>query len=96
MNWKKLKFWKTNEYKFPCINCFVRPICNLSKSCDKLELNENKLKDLFSKYKCCVDCGSKKFIEGPSGGMITNFKCAGCGHWFNMALPLFIQRIRMP
>lgn len=31
----------------------------------------------------CLNCGSTKFYEGPSGGMATNLKCAGCGLWWN-------------
>ncbi len=32
----------------------------------------------------CPDCGSKEFYEGPSGGICTNWKCAGCGSKFNI------------
>ena len=31
----------------------------------------------------CPDCGSERWFEGPSGGMSTNIKCAGCGIWLN-------------
>lgn len=31
----------------------------------------------------CLNCGSNQWYEGPSGGMATNIKCAGCGLWFN-------------
>lgn len=97
MNFKKLwKKMKVKRYKFPCIDCIVQPICNFSKPCDKLEMDDGKVKDLFMKYKSCPDCGSEKFFHGPSGGMATNVKCAGCSHWFNMGLPLFIQRIHLP
>jgi len=34
----------------------------------------------------CPDCGSKKFYEGPSGGLCTNWKCAGCGSRFNIGV----------
>jgi hypothetical protein len=103
MNLNFLKFWrefqnkiKLKKYKFPCVNCFVRPICNLSKKCDKLEIKEDKLTDFFLKYGCCIDCGSKKFYKGPRGGLAINIQCAGCLHWFNNSLPLTIQRIRTP
>ena len=89
-----LKFWKrTKANKFPCINCIVRPICNLSKPCSEIEMNENKLLKFFLKYKCCPDCGSKTFYEGPSGGMSTNVRCRGCKHWYNMSLPVCVERI---
>jgi len=76
---------------FPCKNCNE----NCTGPCDKIEMDDNKLKELFLKYNACPDCGSENFIEGPSGGLCTNVKCDGCGHWFNFGLPLFIQRIRI-
>jgi len=104
MNWKfwneKSKFGKliekiiSNKPKFPCApesNCLVLPAC--TKPCDKIEMDDNKIRDLFLKYKGCPDCGGKIFIEGPSGGICTNVKCDGCGHYFNMALPLIVERI---
>jgi ribosomal protein S27E len=66
-----------------------------TKACDKLEMDDDKLKELFLKYNSCPDCGCETFMEGPSGGMATNVKCNGCGHWFNFGLPLFIQRIHI-
>ncbi len=83
------------KYEFPCSsdNCLVRAAC--TKPCEKIEMDDDKLKDLFEEHKCCPDCGSESFHEGPSGGMATNVKCAGCGHWFNLGLPLFIQRIHI-
>jgi len=108
MNWK---FWKrenlkkvltgekgmaiATKYQFPCSsdNCLVRAAC--TKPCEKLVLDDEGVKELFLEHNACCDCGSEKFHEGPSGGMATNVKCAGCGHWFNMGLPLFIQRIHI-
>lgn len=104
MNWK---FWKilkseksviigeVKESYFPCSsdNCLVRAAC--TKPCEKIEMNDDKLKDLFLEHDACPDCGSSKFMEGPSGGMSTNVKCRGCGHWFNLALPMFIERIHI-
>jgi rRNA maturation protein Nop10 len=94
---KKIKnlFIKRKEL-FPCKNCLVSPTCNFSKPCDKLEMDNNKLKELFLKYKCCPDCGSKTYHEGPAGGASINIQCDGCGHNFNMALPLFVERINIP
>jgi hypothetical protein len=92
-----LKFWKkTKPNKHPCINCIVRPICNFSKTCNEIEMDEDKLRDLFLKYKCCPDCGSEKFFEGPKGGMSTNVRCGGCKHEFNMTLPICVERINAP
>ena len=87
---------KTLNPKFVCEDCLVKASCDLSKPCDKLEMDEDKLRDFFTSFRCCPDCGSKKFYEGPSGGMAQNMECTGCGHWFNMGLPLFVQRIHIP
>lgn len=32
----------------------------------------------------CPDCGGKKFLEGPHGGVCVNVECAGCGSRFNI------------
>lgn len=97
MNWK---FWKRNkkEFKkahtFPCSSdeCLIR-MSKCRQACDKIETDNEKVMELFMKYDKCPDCGSTKFMEGPSGGMCTNVKCSWCGHWFNMGLPMFIERI---
>ena len=95
--WLRKKLVKETEteeiVEFPCSsdNCLVRMMCK--KPCEKIEMDDNKLMDLFMKYNACPDCGSESFMEGPSGGAATNVKCNGCGHWFNFGLPLFIQRI---
>jgi len=39
--------------------------------------------------KGCPDCGSRRFAEGPSGGMMTNIQCEN-GHRFNIAPMLSI------
>ena len=82
-------------YKFPCTDntCLVRSAC--TKPCEKLVMDEDKLLQIFNEIKGCPDCGSKSFYEGPSGGMSQNMKCAGCSHWFNLGLPLFVQRIHI-
>lgn len=105
MNWK---FWKRNSIKnfiekvidvdddkFPCKSdkCLVRAAC--TKPCDKLMMDTKQLRDFVEKYKCCPDCGSEEFYEGPCGGLSQNVKCAGCGHWFNFALPVLVERIHM-
>jgi len=86
----------TNKFhEFPCSsdNCLVRAGC--TKACDKVELDDKKLMALFMKYEVCPDCGSDKWYEGPSGGMSQNVKCGGCGHYFNWALPVTIERIHI-
>ena len=100
MNWK---FWQyfghptepLVDEKFPSSsdNCLVRMTC--TKPCEKIEMDDNKLMDLFMENKACPDCGSESFAEGPSGGAATNVRCNGCGHYFNFALPVFIQRIHV-
>ncbi len=93
--WKDKERIKDDKYIFPCKddNCLVRAAC--TKPCEKIEMDDKKIIELFSKYEACPDCGSDKFMEGPSGGMSTNVKCSGCGHWYNLGLPLFIQRIHI-
>ena len=82
-------------HKFPCKDdtCLVRAAC--TQACDKLIMDDDKLMETFLKYNCCPDCGSEIFREGPSGGMSTNIRCVGCGHHFNMALPISIERIHV-
>jgi len=102
MNWSWLKAWKKKInisiepiHIFPCSDdaCLVRMAC--TKPCEKIEMDDDVLKALFVKYEACPDCGSDSFSEGPSGGMAQNVKCNGCEHWFNLGLPLFIQRIHI-
>lgn len=40
----------------------------------------------------CLDCDGDQFLKGPSGGLCTNYKCAGCGSKYNVG-PGFIERI---
>jgi hypothetical protein len=40
----------------------------------------------------CLDCDGDQFFEGASGGLCTNYKCAGCGSKYNVG-PGFIERI---
>jgi len=77
---------------FPCKDCLVLP-AGCSVLCDKVEMDNKKVMKLFLKHECCIDCGSTHLLEGPSGGMSQNIKCANCGHRFNLALPVFIERI---
>ena len=80
---------------YPCSdkNCLVRSSC--TKGCDKLLYKKEELTEFFTKYSACPDCGSEKFFGGPCGGLSQNVKCAGCGHYFNFALPLFVERIHL-
>jgi len=92
----KWKFWNKNKVrKFPCSSkeCLVRVSC--TQACEKIILDDYLLKKMFLTYNACPDCGSERFKEGACGGAAQNIKCSGCGHWFNMGLPLFIQRIHI-
>jgi len=84
-----------SEPYFPCSSddCLIRAAC--TQACDKIEMDEDKLMGLFLKYNCCPDCGGEQFMEGPSGGMSTNVRCSSCKHWFNMSLPVCIERIHI-
>lgn len=93
---KKESEFKTDkiiEYTFPCKECLILATGGCREICDKVEINEYKIKELFETHMVCIDCGSDKMLEGPSGGMCQNVKCAKCGHKFNFGLPLFIHRI---
>lgn len=91
--WRRYK--KLESLYYPCSdkNCLVRTSC--TKGCDQLIYKRDDLRSFFIKYGVCPDCGSEKFYGGPSGGMAQNVKCAGCGHYFNFALPVFVERINV-
>jgi hypothetical protein len=104
MNWEFWKYFKQptkpikpikKEYVFPCKSdqCLVRSAC--TKLCDKVEMDEQKLTKIFIDEGACPDCGSERFYKGPCGGLAQNVECSGCGHWFNLGLPLFAQRIHV-
>lgn len=84
---------KSKKEKFPCKNCIVKPAGKCTKLCDRVEMDNKIVMKLFLKYNACCDCGSEKMYEGPCGGAAQNVTCADCGHSFNIALPLFIERI---
>jgi hypothetical protein len=80
---KFLKFLKPKDKNlFPCKECIVRPACK--QACEKIEMDDEKLSEMVYKNKCCPDCGSDDFQEGPSGGMSINMRCDSCHHWFNV------------
>ena len=39
----------------------------------------------------CPDCGGKKFLAGPEGGLTQNIKCATCGAAFNYCPPCYVM-----
>ena len=43
----------------------------------------------------CLDCGCKDFLQGPSGGMAQNVKCANdeCGSKYNIMPMGWAERI---
>ena len=77
--------------EFPCNGCVVEASCH--KPCDKLERDNKNIKKLFEENQCCIDCGEKKLLEGPSGGMSQNVRCSNCGHEYNFMYPIGIERI---
>jgi len=79
--------------KFPCKDCIIFPMGECNALCDRVEKDNKEVMKLFLKYNACPDCGSEKLYEGPCGGASQNVTCAGCGHRFNLGLPLFIERI---
>jgi hypothetical protein len=81
---------KNERLIFPCIDCVVSANC--TELCDKVEMDNDKLTEIARKYNCCPDCGGKKFLEGPQGGLCTNIMCAKCRHRFN-ASPFGLERI---
>lgn len=84
---------KKPKYKFPCNDCLILATGKCRQICDKVEKDNDKVKTLFEELLVCIDCGSKDMLEGPSGGLAQNVKCAKCGHEFNFGPPLFIHRI---
>lgn len=76
---------------FPCNDCVVGASC--TKPCDKLERDSKMIMKMFEKHQCCIDCGEKKLLEGPSGGMSQNVKCSNCNHEYNFMYPMGIDRI---
>ena len=40
----------------------------------------------------CLDCDGDSFLKGPSGGLCTNYKCAGCGSEYDVG-PGLMERI---
>ncbi len=88
------KFIK-EKYSFPCKNCLVLPCCSKSGECEELEWNGSKVRELFLEHECCIDCGSTMLYKGASGAGCTNVTCVGCGHRFNMGLPVFIERLML-
>lgn len=90
----KIKDSLNPKPKFPCLECFMTlKAGGCNEICDLVETDNDKIKKFMEKTKQCIDCGSTRFYDGPSGGMSQNIKCVRCGHEFNFALPLFIERI---
>lgn len=79
------------KHVFECEGCVL--LNNCSQVCDKVEHDTTKLRDIVMEYECCPDCGCDKLYAGPCGGMSQNVSCSQCGHEFNFALPVFVERI---
>jgi hypothetical protein len=56
-------------------------------------LSDAVFKEYLLKNKCCPDCKSESFYEGPTGGMSINIKCSVCGSFFNDSGLFGIERI---
>ena len=70
----------------------IGPLRTLCQACGVTYLDDaDHVKLAFMNGKC-PDCGSTAFYEGPSGGLCTNIRCAGCSHWFNHC-GFFVERI---
>ena len=82
--------------KYPCSEChLVISGVECKELCDKVEMNDNKLRAHMMDHNTCADCGVAKWYMGPCGGASQNIKCAGCGHKFNHALPMLFERISL-
>lgn len=92
-----LKSKMKEKYSFPCENCLVFPCCSKVGQCEKLEWDNDEVRKFFLGHERCPDCGTTEFHECQCGGICTNVRCTGCGHWFNIGgLPMFIERIHTP
>ena len=96
-NWLDKIYKKINPPKppkYPCEECHMTLLSQgCTQLCDKMEMDDEKILKHLLEFQTCPDCGSKKFYEGPSGGMSVNLQCAGCGHKFNNSMPLAFERI---
>jgi hypothetical protein len=88
-----LKLNRKPKHKFPCEDCIVLAVGNCRELCDKVEMDNERVKTLFEIHMVCIDCGCKTLLEGPCGGLAQNVMCSNCGHKFNFGPPLFIHRI---
>ncbi len=59
---------------------------------DNDELSDDEKRYISETNGKCPDCTDGELLEGPSGGMNTNYLCKKCGSKFNLCLP-FGQRI---
>ena len=58
--------------------------------------DEKTLLKWFMDHQSCPDCGSTRFIEGPTGGLSIMYLCDGCHSEFTLALPLYAARAGEP
>jgi DNA-directed RNA polymerase subunit RPC12/RpoP len=47
------------------------------------DLTEKEINTIFKTGRCQF-CGSKDLYAGPSGGMMTNYRCDNCGACYNL------------
>ena len=56
--------------------------------------DDRKIRNSFYGEGKCPDCGGRRFLKGPQGGLSVNIKCSRCGSKFNICPEAkFIQRI---
>ena len=87
--------WPNTDYK-KCSNQkggYLSRVKEFFKKEDTRYENEKLFDHLYEKG--CVDCGCKDFLEGPSGGIAQNVKCANdeCGSKYNIMPMGWAERI---
>lgn len=88
------------KFKKPKSNKELKKVIPVTFSSKNGEALTEYERGLIIKNRNCPDCQTHDLLEGPSGGMSTNFYCAdneGCGSRFNLAIAggqlLFADRI---
>lgn len=76
------EFWKKSGNKeYVCPNCGV---IHFRYVLENINEEEKRMKYIFYEEQKMPCCGSKSFIEGPTGGLCINIKCTQCNTWFNI------------
>lgn len=68
--------------------------CSVECTSQDARFTPERMKKMLFKKKKLPCCGSKKFLEGPQGGLSMNIKCSKCGECFNVCWHTqFIEKI---